>query len=96
MTLKLLIVIGVLLMVLAILQVGLLLLTDAQLSQVQHSIEPGWVITIYLPIDAKDLAPNTTKNILTIGPRHSDREVCRGLLAPLREHYKGARKIDCE
>lgn len=65
-------------------------------THAQQSLEPGWQITVYLPIKATDPTPDTTKNIITIGPRHFDRQICRDLLPAIREHFKGARRIDCE
>ncbi len=74
---------------------GLLVLMS-RMGHTQQSLDPGWQITVYLPINANDPTPDTTRNILRIGPRIENREVCRGLLGPIRDHFKEARKIDCE
>lgn len=70
--------------------------TMASMVRAQHSLERGWQITIYLAPDVRDGTPDRTRNILTIGPKFEDRRLCRDLLPAIREHFKGARKVDCE
>ena len=78
---------------LLLLLVTMLVVTMASFVKAQTR---EWRITIYLPIDPNDKTPNETKNILFIGPPFTDRQLCRGLLPALREHFKGARRIDCD